>query len=131
MISCACCFIAIIIIIIVSSSSSSCSSSRARAVSAHTSLELYSDLWVGIALNVKYTKASVRIDLFRFADFVKEQHGLAIVFSGSMRFGLRFLNASWFGPLPLPLPLPRFRPVLKLSASIRLVRSVCYSCLIV
>ena len=57
--------------------------------------------------------------------------GLAIYLSGSMWFGLRFVNASWFGPVRFRL---RFRPVPELSGSVRFgsagpVRFLIPSCL--
>ena len=59
-------------------------------------------------------KQPVRFDSFLFSNFRKNivsvPFGLAIVFSCSMRFGLRFLKASWFGPVrfgSVPRPVPR------------------------
>ena len=54
-------------------------------------------------LSVYIRKEPVRFDSFRFRILLKNmvsvQFSLTIVLSDSMRFGLHFLNASWFGPV--------------------------------
>ena len=57
----------------------------------------------GAAGRAQSRKEPVRFDSFRLHNFwtiiVLVRFGLAIVFSASMRFGLRFFNASWFRPV--------------------------------
>ena len=64
-------------------------------------------------------KEQVRFDSFRFRIFSKHRCFGSVRFGNcffydSMRFGRRFLNASWFGPVRFCVrfrPVPRFLPV--------------------
>ena len=64
---------------------------------------IYINKYIYIYIYIYNTrKEPVRFDAFRQCakeNIVSVRFGLAIVFVSSLRLGLRFLNASWFGPV--------------------------------
>ena len=89
-------------------------------------------LVVSVYVSIKpyFRREPVRFDSFLFRNFRKVivlvRFGLAINCPGSTRFGLRFSEESWLGPVRFRV---LFRPVPKLSGSVRF-GSVSYSFLL-
>ena len=73
--------------------------------------------------SIRFGSVSFEKSLFRFGSVWQ------LFLSGSMRFGLYFLNASWFGPVrfgSVPRPVPAGSEI-KRFGSVRPIGSVSYS----